>query len=200
MPRIGITAAVLSAFASAAGAAFIEIEQPLVLQDDALVSVELVGAWAGAAGDVYFLGARAPGEELSASPDTGEPGLGQRLFHSKATPGERIDLGDFAAGSELHFAYHITTGSGTIVALGDVFRSDRDADMIQFGYDPEASTSSSFRLGWEDIRDPKKSDWDYQDVVFDVTMTPARGTVVPAPGATVLLALSAGAAAARRRR
>lgn len=200
MPRTEIIAAVICASASAAGAAFIEIDSPIVLQSDAVVSVELVGAWAGAAGDIYFLGAKRPGEALTASADTGEPGLGQRLFYSKAEPGERIDLGEFDAGSELHFAYHITKGSGDLVAQGDVFRSDRDTDQIQFGYDPEASTAAYYRLGMEDIRDPKRSDWDYQDVVFDVTMTSPRGVPVPAPGATLLLALSSGAAAARRRR
>ena len=199
MRRIAITAASLAA-AGTASAAFIQLENPLVLQQDASVSVELVGKWAGAEGDVYFLGSKSAGEPLSASADTGVPGLGTRLFASAGARGSTVELGDFTAGTELHFAYHITKGYSDIVALGDTFRSDLQQDEIQLGWDPEASSSLVYRLGWEDIRDPKRSDWDYQDVVFDVRMTPPQGDQVPTPGAAMLLALSTGVAAARRRR
>lgn len=201
MRYLGTTsAAIVAGAATAAGAAFVEIETPIVVQQDSTVSAELVGAWAAAAGDVYFLGAATPGGGFSASMDTGQPGLGQRLFNSKEGAGATADLGTFTAGSELYFGYHITKGYREIVQAGDVFRSNEGDDLLYFGWDESASGDDYFRLGWEDTRDPKRSDWDYRDVVFDITMTPVRGEPVPAPGAAVLLALSTGAAAARRRR
>jgi len=199
MQRIAITAAVLAA-AGTASAAFLELDNPIALQQDASVSVELVGEWAGAAGDLYFLGAKPSGSELNASPDTGEPGLGTKLFASTGARGTSVNLGDFDAGTELHFAYHITSGYSDTVILGDTFRSDLAQDQVQLGWDPDASSEFVTRLGWEDIRDPKKSDWDYQDIVFDIRMTPPQGDPVPTPGAAMLLALSTGVAAARRRR
>ena len=200
MQRIAYTAAAALAAAATANAAFIELENPLVLQNDAVVSVELVGKWAGAEGDVYFLGAKPAGESLNASDDTGVPGLGRKLFASAGAAGTRVELGQFDAGTELHFGYYITKGHSDTVALGDIFRSDNENDQVQLGWDPSASSEFVTRLGWEDIRDPKRSDWDYRDVVFDVRMTPPQGDTVPSPGAAMLIALSTGVAAARRRR
>ena len=194
-----LIAAAAFATASGASAAFVELDQPVALEENAAVRVELVGAWAGAAGDVYFLGAERAGE-LSAAPDTSKPGLGQRLFNSKDAAGASVQLGDFRAGDELHFAYHITKGHGRVVTQGDVMRTDVSGDFIQFGHDPGARLGSGLRVGVEDIRDPKRSDWDYQDVVFDVNFTPGRGAPAPAPGSATLMALGAALAAQRRRR
>ncbi len=184
---------------ASAPAAFMQLDHPITLEQDSSVSVELVGAWAGAAGDVYFLGADSNGQ-LNASADTGEPGLGKRLFNSKDAPGTTIDLGDFTAGSALHFAYLITKGWSDAVIKGDVMRSDRTRDQIQLAWDEDESTPALYRLGWEDIRDPKRSDWDYQDAVFDVHISPSAARAVPAPGTMTLLALTGATLAARRRR
>jgi len=194
-----LTAAAALAAASGASAAFIGIEDPVTLEQDAAVSVELVGGWAGAGGDLYFLGARS-GEQFNAAADTAEPGLGQRLFGNKDAAGASASLGDFRAGDQLHFAYHITKGHGSVVTQGDVMRSDVNADFIQFGHDPGAQLGSGLRVGVEDIRDPKRSDWDYEDIVFDVNFTPGRGAPAPAPGSATLMALGAALAAQRRRR
>jgi len=192
-----VIAASMLAAASGASAAFIGLEDPIALQEDAAVAVTLVGGWAGAEGDLYFLGASRSGV-LSAAADTAEPGLGQRLYGNKDAAGQTIQLGDFLAGDELHFAYHITSGNGGTVITGDVIRSDVSRDFIQFGFDADHTGDGRIRLGVEDIRDPKRSDWDYQDAVIDLSFTPARG--VPAPGSATLMALGAALAAQRRRR
>lgn len=191
-----IGGAVLMAGTAAHGA-FITRDAPVRFDQAGSVRVELVGAWAGASGDIYYLGSTT-GDTWTPAPDTGTPGLGTRLFYSKSTPGQSVELGEFAAGSTLHFAYEVTHGVGDLVLQGDVMRSDRNTDSIQFGWDEEKSDALSLRLGVEDIRDPKRSDWDYRDAVFDVVITPARGDV-PAPGAVSLFAL-AGATGIRRRR
>ena len=191
-----VALAVAMTAAAGASASFVGIDDAPTLDRDGRVDVHLVGAWAGAAGDLYFLGAATDAGFLSA-PASDAHAVGRRLFNSKDAPGAVASLGDFAAGDRLHFAYRITKGSGSLVALGDVMTT-RD-DLIQFGIDQSASDFAlTWRLGIEDIRDPKRSDWDYQDAVFDLVLTPARA--IPTPASATLLTLSGLTALIRRRR
>jgi hypothetical protein len=195
IPRTAAAFAIAAAAATSASAAFVGIDDAPALTRDGRVSVQLVGAWAGAAGDVYFLGADT-GAGFVSAPASDAHAIGQRLFNSKDAPGAAIDLGDFAAGDQLHFAYRITKGWSSLVTPGDVMTTQ--SDLIQFGIDESASDFAlRWRLGMEDIRDPKRSDWDYQDAVFDVLLTPARG--IPTPASAALFAI-AGLTAIRRRR
>ncbi len=192
-----IFGAALAASGSALGG-FLELEAPVTLDRAGDVRVELIGAWAAAAGDVYFAGSQIDGA-FTAAADTGLAGLGTRLFHSKDAAGSRVDLGWHDAGATLHFGYHVTKGYRDLVELGDVMRSDVSDDFNQFGFDADhTEVGVRWRLGMEDIRAPKRSDWDYQDAVFDVIVTP-RGEV-PTPGAATLLGVSGLLAARRRRR
>lgn len=191
-------AAAIALSAGSAWGGFIQWDAPITIEADSAVSATLVGAFAGAAGDIYFVGSVTDGAYTPA-PDTFTPGVGTRLFGSKAAVGTTVELGTFSAGTELHFGYVVTTGWGTTVLLGDVMRSDVLGDQAQFGYDPEASSAGRWSLGIEDIRDPKKSDWDYNDAMFDLVITPVRD-VVPTPGTATLLAAGGVLAGVRRRR
>ena len=186
--------------AGAANAAFLQMDHPITLSERSAVSVEVFGANGGAAGDLYFVGTTS-GDTWTPAPDPTGGGIGTRLFNSKDTPGTRVELGTFDAGTEFTFAYKVTKGWSKWVIVDDVMMSGREGDAQQFGVDDMLADSGRVRLGIEDIRDPKKSDWDYDDSMFDVVITPTgdRGAV-PTPGSTALIGLASFAALGRRRR
>ncbi len=177
---------------------YLELETPVVVENDSAVLVEFLSADAG---DIYFLGASIPtsaGLSWTAAADTGFAGLGQLLFGSGDVAGERVDLGTFAAGSVLHFGLRIDSGVDAGF-LDDVMRSDVNGDVVQFGWDEQASGNGRLRLGWDNNRDPKDSDWDYNDAAFDVIISPGGGQDAPAPGGAMLLGFGGVLAAQRRR-
>lgn len=188
--------AALGVFVSAGASAGLLADAPISLTAPSNVSVRFVGSDAGATGSLYFLG-WGQGESITYATSTHANNLGQFLFSNKGTSaGTTIDLGDFASSSTLHFAYIITKGSGG-AKTGDVIRSDLNADLVYFA--PVAMFNlldgEYIRVGLEDIRDPAKSDWDHNDVIFDVI-----ATTIPGPGAFALAAVGFAIAAPRRRR
>src|SRR6056297_1439873 len=124
------TAVFVSAgFSSAASAGFRDGEL-VTLQEDSRVSVSFVSQSAGATGSLYFTGAELGGVmDYAVSSDTNN--LGEFLFSNHgASAGTSIDLGEFDAGSTLHFSYLVTKGRGG-AKTGDLFQS---ADSVGVGY------------------------------------------------------------------
>lgn len=190
-----ITAVAITAAAASAASATMTPAQPFTLDQDSAVAVQFVSQSAGARGNLYFIGFEQEGEMFNAvSSDANE--LGQFIFQNHGTSaGTTVELGEFGAGSTLHFAYLVTNGAGG-APTGSLFRTDFEADANYFAIGDTRSQEESLftRLGIEDIRDPQHSDFDYNDLVVDVRTTP-----IPAPG-SVALAMTALAMIARRRK
>lgn len=140
--------------------------------DGASVSVTYVGSSAAWTGILYWI---EPADDLAAE-----------LFHNKlSAPGESYDLGLFEPFEPILFAYEITHG------VQDIYFMDDPIDVRQFSYTDLGG--GLYRVGVEDIKLPG-GDHDYNDLMFDVQVTP-----VPGPGALALLGLG-GVRALRRRR
>jgi hypothetical protein len=181
------------AVAGSANAGF-RTGQSVTLQEDSNAVVEFISQSAGAKGSLYFLGADT-GDSFVTAPSSDENGLGKFLFSNHGTArGTTVDLGNFGAGSTLHFAYLITKGV-SVAPTGSLFKSNVLDDVNYFGMEGPSTfeRSTTFRLGIEDIRNPKKSDFDYNDVIVEV-----RAVAIPTPG-TLALA-TAGLAFVTRRR
>ncbi|CAE7578018.1 unnamed protein product [Symbiodinium necroappetens] len=121
---------------------------------------------------LYFMGHEQDGEMFNAvSSDANE--LGAFIFQNHGTAaGTTVELGEFEAGSTLHFAYLVTNGSGG-APTGSLFRTDVEADTNYFAIGDTRSDEASLftRLGIEDIRNPAHSDFDYNDLIVDVRTT-----------------------------
>ncbi len=191
----GFTAVVITAVASSASAALIPAELPS-LDTVSDVTVAFESSNAGARGSLYFLGYE-QGGTVTYETSTDAKGLGKWLFSNHGTPsGFSVNLGVLPGGSLLHFAYLITHGV-TVAPTGSLFRTDIVADMKHFSSDVVVADRDSMTIeyGIEDIRNPAKSDWDYNDVMFSV-----RVDAIPGPGAIALTACAVMLAGVRRRR
>ncbi len=152
---------------------------------DGSVEVEFVSQDAGAKGSLYFLGS-VTGGTTTYAPSSDSNNLGQFLFQNHGTSaGYTVYLGIFDAETTLYFAYKITHGV-SVAPTGTIFRMDAPGDLLYFGQEVVLNTSegSATRVWLEDIKNPSKSDWDYNDLAFDVNnsyVAPA-----PAPGAWAL--------------
>ncbi len=158
------------------------------------VSVEFLNSNAGATGSLYFVGSRGTNEnDITYATSSDAFGLGQFLFSNKGTSaGTSVEIGSFDTGTTLHFAYTITKGSGSAV-LNQIQRTDQTTSMF-FATDWGTDSKGYFaKVGVEDILDVKKSDMDYNDVVFRVRS-------IPAPGGAALMAVSLLIAGPRGRR
>ncbi len=167
------------------------------------VSVRYVSKDASARGMLSFLGAEHSGvltAPTARTPADNITPLGLDLFtnHNPARGVDApVELGTFAGGSTLHFAFFITRGVW-IIPDGETFRTDTDTDPAHFTVMSTTSTdegSTIYRVGLEDIRDASRSDWDYNDLIFDVAVQ-----TVPGPGPALLAGLGAVCAATRRRK
>lgn len=150
---------------------------------------------AGAVGELYFLGADTGGSITSGS------GLGSEafLFRNRGVKsGETRSLGLYNAGETLHFLYRIVTGAGA-AKKGDVLRTDDESTSGNFRFSDANEQGGVFTasLGVEDIRNPARADWDFNDVEFTLTTSPR---FVPAPGPVVLGACGLALAAFPRRK
>jgi len=154
----------------------------VTLERDSSVSVSFLSQSAGATGALYFSGYESEGSMAWAvSSDTNE--LGTFLFSNHGTErGASIDLGEFGAGSTLHFSYLVTKGRGG-AKTGDLFES---FDSGGVGYFASGSPrvfdgGVSYVMGVEDIMNPKRSDFDFNDAMFEVS-----AASVPTPGSVAL--------------
>jgi len=160
-------------------------------------SVAFVSSSAGATGMLYFAGAMSGGT-LTPPAAAADPSMGLELFANKGTDrgtGDFITLGGFDAGATIHFNYLVTKGV-SVAPTGSLFSTQSDHDPAHFVV-LSASTidaTTTYRVGIEDIRNPNRSDWDYNDIVVDVTVRD-----VPTPGATVLALAGFGLTVRRRR-
>jgi len=161
------------------------------------VVAEFLNSNAGATGSLYFVGHKGSGEgSITYATSSDAFGLGQFLFSNKGTPaGTGVGLGQFNAGDSLYFAYIITKGSGG-AAKGSMARNDLLGDVdffktLSFGLTDDGARSV---VGVEDIFNRPKSDWDYNDMTFALSVSS-----VPTPGAGLLAAMG-GAVACRRKR
>lgn len=157
------------------------------------VSVEFVSQSAGAKGALYFLGFN-DGDGITYAASTDSNNLGRYLFHNHGTAqGYSVLLGDFGAGSVMHFAYLITNGV-SVAPTGQITRTDALSSVF-FAVDAGRSDSVGdySRVGVEDIVS-KSSDMDYNDMIFNV-----RFADVPAPGGAMLAGLAMLVASPRRR-
>lgn len=151
------------------------------------ITIEFKSQSAGATGSLYFLGSERSGT-LTRAASTDSRDLGRWIFSNKGTAaGHRVSLGLFEFGDLLHFAYIVTTGAGN-AKTGETSRTDIVADRKYFGFKNTSTTDEGVirvLMGVEDIRNPSKTDWDYNDLQVFVESTP-----VPSPG---VLALSGAA-------
>ncbi|MBN4060363.1 DUF4114 domain-containing protein [Planctomycetaceae bacterium AH-315-I19] len=197
MNNIRCTSAAAIAIAAFAGTASASMTpgQPITLTQESAVSVQFVSQSAGARGSLYFLGAESGGVMTSAASSDAN-NLGMFLFENHgASPSDITQLGEFAAGTTLQFAYLITNGV-FVAPTGSLFRTDDPVSTFNFAVGDASfiNGSSVTRVGIEDIQNPAYSDFDYNDIVFDVRMT-----AVPAPG-SIALAMAGGAMFIRRRK
>lgn len=188
------TAAVLAATIAAAAHAGVAHTgvKPYALESDSQVSVSFVSQSAGAKGSLYFLGHEDSDGHITYAASSDANNLGQFIFQNHGTAaGYTVDLGIFDAGDVMHFAYLITKGV-SVAPTGSLFRTDVNADLAYVGLTPMGSGIT--RIGLEDIRNPAKSDWDHNDVVFDIVALD-----VPAPGPAALASAAFLIAGLRRR-
>jgi len=193
---LAVTALLTGVYVSRPVFASPEVGEPITLDTTSEVSVTFVSSSAGATGSLYFLGSEVHGVTFrSASTDAND--LGMFLFSNHGTAARSTyELGVFGRDSTLHFAYLITNGV-SVAPTGSLFRTDTPGDMGYFLVDaiPGEDGSWLFNVGIEDIRNPNRADWDFNDVVFEV-----NARAVPAPGAGMLLAAAGLLAAPRRKR
>ncbi|TVQ81556.1 MAG: hypothetical protein EA380_01435 [Phycisphaeraceae bacterium] len=190
-----MTAVATAAVAGSASAAMIPASL-VELETESTVTVTFDSSDAGAKGSLYFLGHEQDGS-ITYATSTDANGLGKWLFSNHGTaPGYSVNLGTLPGGALLHFAYLITNGV-SVAPTGSLFRTDVPDDMLYFMSDVVAADSSGTTVsyGIEDIRNPSKSDWDYNDVMFSV-----RVDAIPGPGAIALAASAVMLAGVRRRR
>lgn len=178
-----VAGASASAFANpmSAGGAFL-------MPADGEVSISFKSSDAGATGALYFLGAELDGN-ITYAASTDARDLGQFLFSNKsAQPGVFTSLGLYSAGTRLHFAYFITSGVD-VAPTGTLSRSDVESDLLFFGQSDMAFTDGVYSLtfGVEDIKNLQTSDFDYNDAMFTLMITPQS---VPSPGAISLAVCS----------
>ena len=179
-----ITTACCVAFvfgATSAGAAMIT-GQPYRVPLSGEVSISFLSQDAGAKGSLYFLGAQNDGA-ISYRTNSDARLLGQHLFTNHGTArGTSVNLGLFSAGTTLHFAYTVTTGMPG-VPTGTTSRTDFADDLRYFGLETVFSSGGRVETVFsvEDIKDPRRTDWDYND--FRATIT-----AIPTPGVAMALA------------
>lgn len=187
--RRALTAAATLALASAACAA--PMHNAYIVPASGDISVVFQGQDAGATGWFYFLGFGL-GNDFSSATHTDSNELGAFLFSNKGTPvGSAVSIGYHEAGTALHFAYIITKGSGA-AKTGDIMRTDDPATSINFLWGAPVASGDllASSLGVEDIKNPAKSDWDFNDVTFDLIVDTSAVRYVPAPGPVTLMAFA----------
>lgn len=193
----GAAGALMAGAAAPAFGAPMSSSSAFVMPFDGVATMSFQSSNAGATGKLYYLGEESDGAvTYTASNDSNN--LGKFLFNNKqASPGASNELGLFTGGTKLHFAYLITSGV-SVAPTGTLSRSDQSGDLLYF--DLSAATINngvhSFTLSIEDVKNPNYSDFDYNDAIFTLSVTPQT---VPSPGSIALACLATGFVIARRR-
>lgn len=196
MNNLILTIAVAGVVGFGAGAsASMTPSTTVTLDADSNVSVSFVSQSAGWTGSLYLSGYEREGTVFDIT-STDDNDAGMYLFDNHGTEGGfTVNVGAFLAGDTLHFDYIVWKGNKANNNIRYVIESDAASELVQFGAGAptEAGGAIVTRLGVEDIIG-SGSDWDYNDLVFDVT-----ATAVPAPGATGLALIGTGLLIRRRR-
>ena len=190
-------AALLAGAAAPAFGAPMSDSSAFTMPFDGAVSIRFISYDAGATGKLFYLGEESDGAvTYTASNDSNN--LGKYLFTNKtAAYGDSHDLGLFTGGTKLHFAYKITAGGGN-APTGTISRTDINGDLLYFDLSSAQINNGvySYMFSIEDIKNPTYSDFDYNDGIFQLTVTPQT---VPSPGSIALICCAATFAVARRR-
>ena len=135
------------------------------------------------------------GNSASYSNDLYLVNTGQFIFNNHASVvGSSVDLGTFAAGTELEFMLHVNdTNTDYFTGVGTRNPDNNAHARVQTGWQPDAALVS-----FEDLFN---GPFDYNDLSFSFTNTGGRSSV-PEPGTLSLIALAlvaAGSKLGRRR-
>lgn len=169
-----IAAASVAACVGVAGADPI-IGQAIPVPANSLVTVTFVSSSAGWTGNLHWLDG-----DAAFTP-------GPVIFNNHAaSPGDTFAVGTFGSAGPLMFSYDVVSGTQNLFEMTDA------AEINQFSY--EATGPGMYRMGIEDIRLPG-GDRDYNDIVFDVNVTP-----VPTGGPIALSGLGAALLIRKRKR
>jgi hypothetical protein len=122
-------------------------------------------------------------------------GLGVIFNNYGSAPGTSIDLGEFAAGTELIFRVHVRD-TGDDFFSGPGFRNLDGIAHAQIDDDVAGSPGRTF-VGFEDLR--WGGDFDYDDLVFSFTNVRAETDVQEVPEPLMLSLFGIGLAMSARR-
>lgn len=192
----GITALSLLALSGVSSAAMVT-GSTYTVDKTGSIDIQFLSQNTSSRGKLYFLGS-SNGGPITYSTSTDANHLGRFLFDSHvSTLNASTKIGDFVAGTVLHFAYKIYRSSSS-TPLGTIFRTDVAADRQYYGFEKLAPLPSGATVTKMKIEDDRGNncDWDYNDLCFKITNTPK----VPAPGAVTLAGLAGLLAVPRRRK
>jgi hypothetical protein len=169
-----------------------------LIADGGLVTAVFLGKSAGFTNDLYLFDASNLSTPLPVTgvvgPGYGAPGL---IFTNQTSPiGSRVNLGSFAAGTELVFGIYVrNTGNTFFMGPGS-----RNPDGIAHGaIDNGALPAGSIAVGFEDLFNG--GDFDYNDLGFAFSSVRSVQTVSnPEPGTMLLLGSGLAGVIARAQR
>jgi hypothetical protein len=195
MSLTAVATACVGGIASGASASVITGATYQVEQSGAF-DVAFVSQSAGWTGSLYFLGHERDGIMHHAE-NSDQFELGRFMFDNHGTdPGFTLSLGEFDAGSTLHFGYLVFRGNKANGNIRYALRTDSSGDLQQFAIEDITPLDDSLRtttLGIEDIVG-QHSDWDYNDLQVNII---ARA--IPTPGSATLAGLALLVCCPRRR-
>ncbi len=193
--KTAVAAACVGGVATGASASVITGTTYQVEQTGAF-DVSFVSQSAGWTGSLYFSGAEVDGVMFAAD-DSDQYGMGRFLFDNHGTQsGHTVSIGEFDAGSVLHFSYLIYRGNKSNGNIRYALRTDSPDDLMQFGWEEIASSGDAMRTTMLHIEDivGSGSDYDYNDVRANVI---ARA--IPTPGTATLAGFALFVGCTRRR-
>ncbi|MFU8830486.1 MAG: hypothetical protein ACNA8P_13775 [Phycisphaerales bacterium] len=167
----------------AAGASASVIGATYQVDQSGAFDVSFVSQSAGWTGSLYFTGAEINGVMHHATASDSHD-MGLYLFDNHGTAaGYTVTIGEFEAGTTLHFGYLVFSGNKSNGNIRYALRTDSSEYSQQFALEeitPIDGAMRTTRMHIEDIVG-SGSDWDYNDMRADII---ARA--IPTPGAMSL--------------